>query len=200
MKSRFFGRFALIFSVIVLVGLAAGDLCMASPGDNGFRGGPVLTDKPIVVGGGWYDFGFGAAGSFDNEGAFLFTSTGPVKLEVTDVACKGDLFKVYDNGVPIGDTSNVPAGGCPGPNDIVDPDVAYADPTYSHGVFSLAAGYHAITIQVTVSPFEGGGAFLRVDQAAAIPALSGWGLFTFFGLLVFCAVWFIHKRRTSFSN
>jgi hypothetical protein len=94
--------------------------------------------------------------------AFTFTSDGSVMLSVTDAGCKGDQFKVFDNGVEIGVTS-APTDDPLCPTQINDPDVAFADPTYSHGTFQLGPGDHAITFRTIVNPFGSGQAYFRVD-------------------------------------
>ncbi len=134
-------------------------------GSNGAKNDAMpqaIDDVPLPVGGGWASFNFGGPGSFDSEGAFTFATPGPAAVKVTDAFCRGDRFRIYDNGVPIGDTSAVPVGEC----GTSDPDIAFADPTFSHGSFQVGGGNHAITIQAIDSPFGSGGAFLRADLSA----------------------------------
>ncbi len=123
------------------------------------------TEVPISVDGGWVDFNWSGAGSvFADEGPFTFSSLGSVEVKVTDDFCRGDQFTVYDFDVPLGDTSAVAEGGC----EDVGPDAAFVDPSYSSGTFPLGPGDHSITIEVIVNPFEGGGAFIRVDLVPTI--------------------------------
>jgi hypothetical protein len=130
-------------------------------------GGVAHAEQAVVVGGGWEFFSFGETGTFDNEGPFTFNSTRPVVVTVTDEACYGDEFRLYDNGSVVGDTSPVPDPGSDCLGDAIDPDQALTDSGYSSGTFRLATGAHSLRIQVTDSPFTGGGAYLRVDAAPA---------------------------------
>src|SRR5437870_1464253 len=112
--------------------------CSAVFAGNNGPVGPMGIDPPLVVNGGWQIFSWGAGiNPFDLEGPFTFTSASPVVLKVTDAFCKGDQFRVYDNGVQIFDTTAVPVGTCPGPADTGDPNTAFNDPTYSHGSILL---------------------------------------------------------------
>jgi hypothetical protein len=120
---------------------------------------------PVVVGSGWQPFHWTAFGGepVDNyDGAFTFTSHGSVMLTVADVGCKGDQFKVFNNGVEIGVTS-APTDAICDETTTNDPDVAFADPTYSHGTFQLGPGDYAITFRTIVNPWGSGQAYFRVD-------------------------------------
>jgi hypothetical protein len=96
-------------------------------------------------------------------GPFEFASTRPVVVSVTDAFCRGDQFEVLDSGTPIGTTTSVPVFGCDDPNLVEDPDVAFQDPSYSHGRFVLGAGSHSITIREITGVIGSGAGFLRVD-------------------------------------
>ena len=64
-------------------------------------------------------------------------------VTVTDAFCGGDRFTVSDGVTTLGTTSAVPVEGCPG-TDIADPDLALANPAFSHGSFVVGAGSHSI--------------------------------------------------------
>ena len=139
--------------------------------------GAFSATFPLVVDAGWTGtevqpprFFFGAEGTFSTD-VFTFSSASPTILRITDDFCKGDRFRIFDNGVPIGDTSVVPIGsvddcaGFGGPSG--DPVAAFASTVYSHGSFPLGPGNHSITILAIVSPFGGGRGFIKVDSVPA---------------------------------
>jgi hypothetical protein len=142
---------------------------------------PVHAD-PVTVGDPlWYEFGFGLAGTFATDGAGTTPSTGgnsqfapdppwtyntvfPIGSQVTivDAFLKGDIFTLYDFGVPVGSTTLVPNLGT---GTETDPDLALLDFGYSRGTFGLGAGAHSLTIQVALNALDstGGAAYFRVD-------------------------------------
>jgi hypothetical protein len=130
----------------------------------------VPGDPPLIVGGGWQAFTWTAGpGSFNDEGAFTFVNSSPVRLTVTDACYDGDQFRIYDHGSPIGLTSTpVADGSFIGPF----PDLAVADPRWSSGTFLIGAGSHEIDLQIqeVASPYDSGGGFLRADLAVPAPA------------------------------
>jgi hypothetical protein len=154
-----------VLLTLVVVGMLVASTASAAP-----NGGPagvaasVAGDPPIPVDApGWTFFNWGPDG-LNIEGPFTFSSTRSVVVKVTDGFCRGDQFEVFDSGASVGTTSAVAVDAqCDDVPEIVDPDVAFADSTYSHGAFVLAPGSHAITIRAIVNPFAGGGAWLRVD-------------------------------------
>jgi PEP-CTERM motif len=105
-------------------------------------------------------------GQFAPNPPWTFTLLGPGTITVTDVAQSGDAFDVFDFGIFIGSTPNVPIAGtiCGG-----DPVPCSLDPLVSHAVFSLMAGPHSITI------FERNGrccvGYFRVDEVPEPTAL-----------------------------
>jgi hypothetical protein len=128
---------------------------------------------PITIDAGWYGFCFAglfspATAGCQNEGigatgnAFTFNAPGDVVLKVTDAFKHGDVFLVYDLGLPLFLTSIVAVNPS---EDVSNPDIAFADPTYSHGSAILGAGAHSIEIFAASSPFGGGGAYMEVETA-----------------------------------
>ncbi len=100
-----------------------------------------------------------------------------VDIYMTDVLLKGDVFEIYEvNGVAathsilIGTTPWVPQGPNPDPTMTSNPDVAWNDPTYSHGKFtwSLSAGTHYFAIRAATSPWGIGGAYIKFCPETAI--------------------------------
>ena len=161
---------------------------------NGASGVPG-NDPPITVGAGWFAtpgsppaFDWHAAGADNIQGPFTFTHGSPTTLSVTDDSLKGDQFEVFDFGSSLGVTSLVPKVG--GSDSGLGPDAAFADPTYSHGTFSLAAGAHSLTLRAIGPSFFAGRGYLRIDETAQVPeyghssilmgiALAGLGLISF---------------------
>jgi hypothetical protein len=81
-----------------------------------------------------------------------WTFAGPGIVTITDLFARGDRFQLFDNGVPVGVTSvpvNDGATTCPAAGIGNDIRACLADPTYSHGEFTLGGGAHSLTIQVT---------------------------------------------------
>lgn len=154
--------------LVAAVGWLAPGVARAGAAPNGGPG-TVADDPPITPGSGWQTFTFDGVNSFDFEGPFTFTSGTPAVVSVTDAFCRGDQFRVYDNAVPIGDTSPVPVDTACSPS-VGNADAAFHDPAYSKGSFLVPAGPHSITIQAIVSPFGSGGAYLRVDACTVFGA------------------------------
>jgi hypothetical protein len=152
-------RLVAIIGVAVLAGLATAAVA------NG-------TTK-ITVDSGWQSFI--TAGGIDGAstaGPWVFTSTTVAKITVTDAFCHGDEFRVYDKDVLLGDTSEVASEFPACPFELFFPaiaraDAALADPAFSHGVFFVAPGTHAIEFENKALWSEtstGTGAFFRVDS------------------------------------
>ena len=138
-----------------------------------------IRADPITVGGLWQEFLFNLPGSSAQSctamtcvpsaaGNAQFAPAPPWTfnlgpgggfLTITDAFALGDAFDVFDFGVFIGGTPSAPIGSDCGS----DPVACFANPTVSHGVFSLTMGSHSITIIARDSPFSAGAAFFRVD-------------------------------------
>jgi hypothetical protein len=139
--------------------------------------GPGLAAAtPISVGAGWSPTGVvppaffwtGTGPVFSSSGPFTFTSAFATVVSVTDDFCKGDRFRIFDGETSLGETPAVATGTCEGPGEVegIGPDAAFADPTYSSGMFFLPPGSHSIAILVTANPFSGGRGYIRVDVLA----------------------------------
>jgi hypothetical protein len=127
---------------------------------------------PITVDAGWYEFGFGGAGTMAGSGAATvptvpvsniaddspWTFSGAATFTVQDLFLSVDRFEVFDFGVSLGLTSAPVDGGACGA--VIA--ACIADARYSRGTFNLGAGAHSITILHT----EGiaGAAVFRADS------------------------------------
>ena len=161
-------------------------------------GSGAAVAGPIVVGAGWYGFCFAGVGSPATAGCqndatagvtgntITFTALSSVVLKVTDAFVHGDEFDVNIFGVGNFATSAVAAGG----GTTTNPDLAYADPLYSHGSWFLGAGNYSVDIFANTSPVGAGGAYVEV--MGAVPEPSTYALLAF-GLAGVAAV--ARRRR-----
>jgi hypothetical protein len=130
--------------------------------------------SPITVGGPWTildevmqtgDFFHAPDGSID----WTFDCQAQhCKLYITDLAVVSDKFEVWEGGVLIGATSDVPDWYLlPGVTDphqappwTADPDVALASGFFSSGIYSFGTGVHTISIRdIHIPPMLGGQPF-----------------------------------------
>ena len=135
--------------------------------------GVASATTKINVDSGWQSFitGGGVDGA-STAGPWVFTSTTVAKVSVTDAFCRGDEFRVYDRDVLLGETSEVESEFPACPFELFFPalaraDAALADPGFSHGVFFVAPGTHAIEFEnkaLWSETTSGTGAFFRVDS------------------------------------
>lgn len=103
-----------------------------------------------IVDAGWQQFTTaGGVGGGSVDGPYLFDSTKLTKVTVTDSFCHGDEFSVFDNGVLVGNTSEIPAElhTCPTRfylSNIARADISMTDPTFSQGAFYVGPGSHSL--------------------------------------------------------
>jgi hypothetical protein len=161
--------FAIVLAAALMLALIPAASVMAA-GDNG-QCDSAVSDPLIVVGAGWsatptvppaFFWGSGDPPVPSDSDPFTFTSTGVVRVDVTDDFCKGDQFRVYDNGEMIGDTSPVDVEETCSPE--IGPEAAFNDATYSSGSFYLGPGDHSIEIVAITNPWDGGRGYIRVVQ------------------------------------
>ena len=153
---------------------AGGTASAATVANNGGTGGiGAQAVVPIVVDAGWTAtpavppaFFWGAGQPVPADSSFSYTSGVATVVKVTDDFCRGDVFKVYDFGVLLGETPFVAVGGCTE----VGPEAASNDPEFSSGTFGpLPAGNHEIRIDIVINPFSGGRGYIRVDSSGPPP-------------------------------
>jgi hypothetical protein len=151
----------------------------------------MVQASAITVGNpSWYAFLFDfppsfAVGTSNGVGIdpgnppWTYTAATATNVKITDSFTAGDMFNLYDNNVFIGTTSPVPTTATGTNNPSADAD--YLDPLLSHGLFTLAAGPHSLTIQ-TFQVYAGaenlgspvGVAYFRVDPSAVPLPPSAW--------------------------
>jgi hypothetical protein len=115
------------------------------------------------------DFAVGASNAFgDNPGAppWTYTAATDTIVKITDSFAAGDMFRLYDFGVVVGDTSTVPTAAI-GTNNPT-PDADYLDPLLSHGFFVLPGGDHSLTIEI-IQHAEGNTGAIGYFRVDAVP-------------------------------
>lgn len=118
----------------------------------------------------WIDFNDGSPLTFD----FTIAAGSVGTLTIVDAGFAGDTFHVTDFGAALGETSGVATGTTAGPV-VFDFDQALADPTFSRGVFQLAAGTYRIGGLLAQSvlddglPLDSTNGAVRLQVAAVVP-------------------------------
>ncbi len=113
---------------------------------------------------GWFDINNGDPLKFTID----VGANKSVMLMVTDAGYAGDVFQVFDNGVSLGLTSDVPASAN-GLNVDLDFHAALASSSFSHGSFLLGAGLHTITGLLAQSSAEASNSTVGFLSAAPVP-------------------------------
>jgi PEP-CTERM motif len=132
---------ALAAAAVIAIPAHATNVALAANGAwNEFNVDSFLAQNG---GTGWIDEDYAADDSALN---FTFTIAQGMHgtLTVVDAGFAGDTFSVTNFGNAIGATSGVPMGTSSSPVEF-DFDAALANPAYSHGVFTLAAGTYSIS-------------------------------------------------------
>lgn len=143
----------------ILSGLALFVACNALPIEKQEVEIAEGTIQYVPVNGGWQNFPFGPVNSTTPVMFQLFC---PGRLNITDLACSGDRFALYDNGVFLGDTSKPVFNNCS--SNSTNPNYTQFQGNWSHGYFDLLPGWHNISIIPVQSPYAGGYGALRVDS------------------------------------
>jgi hypothetical protein len=163
--------------LLLVVGLCVGQVGMV-------QANPIVVGNPL-----WYAFcagndpqlpgscsanNFAVGSSFagtDNPGVppWTYTAATATAVKITDTSTAGDMYRLYDFNIFVGDTSTVPTTAI-GTNNPT-PDADYADPLLSHGLFTLASGPHSLTIEIIQNAQGNLQAigFFRVDPVSSVP-------------------------------
>lgn len=171
--------------VRALIGASA--LALAA---TGAQAGAIVTDQ-------WYEFSFGAAGTFAGDCSVAcipssgtpttyadvppWTFSSPTEgsvFTVTDAFLAVDRFEIFDFGVSLGLTSLESGSGDCGS----DPVTCIADANFSNGIFNFGAGGHSITIKAVDSGAGGGAAYFKLENAVPEPATWALMILGFAGL------------------
>jgi hypothetical protein len=150
------------------------------------------------------DAGLGWIDDAGNPLRFTFTigSGFAGTLTVLDTGFAGDRFALFNGASSLGSTSTVPVAQYdPAAIAVEDPNAAFADASFSRGVFNLAAGSYVLSGLLTQSVLFGtdpldatsGALRLTVGAVAPIPEPSSFALL----LAGFAAVGTLARRRLS---
>lgn len=159
-----FSRFSRVIGSLLVVasctlGLLTPAAATTAPNKPDIRASRVTAMSNSVVNAGWLSFEWYGR---DANRIFTFTTRRAVRLSITDAYCRGDAFVVRDKGKIVLRTVTVAEDGCD-VFEVDDPDVAYRDPTYSHGSAILRPGTHKIRIEAYANPYGAGAAYIRFD-------------------------------------
>ena len=136
----------------------------ALPADGSWSEFTVDSFVGPAYGTGWIDGTDGSPLSF----SFTIAAGNVGTLRVVDLGFAGDTFTLSNNGAALGTTSSVAVGNVDGSVEF-DEAAALADPAYSHGVFTLAAGTYSISGSLLQSVFDN---HAGVDLDATYGAIS----------------------------
>ena len=158
--------------------------------------GTSLFAAPMPLDGTWIKLDEVAkAPFFFSGGPWTWNVAYDVKLTVTDWAAVTDQFSIYDNGLFVFSTSNLPDD--PGGVWMGDPDAALASGLFSNGSWIFDGGVaHSIMIEDTHIPIMAIGAGPYADgtvafKAEAVPDVASTLMLLGVGLLVL-----VRRRRS----
>ena len=114
---------------------------------------------PDPYGGPLYDY-------YSGDTDFTFTLTNHADLNITDTYYNLDVFDLVINGADQGPTSTPLQDYA----DQDDPDLAFADPHFSHGSYALGPGSYDVTGTSIFSPYGYNVGFIQV----AVPEPASW--------------------------
>lgn len=148
-----------VFATLWLVLLKAGSLSALSLKSKSFHSQSQKSDE--LVENSFLPF-VNMISSFppyeDVREVFLFTSTGPLTVELQDAFCTGRNFSCWDNNVFLGTTVSI-QNFCGISASSYAPII---EPSFVKVQYPLDAGYHNLTVFITDSPIGNGVASLRI--------------------------------------
>ncbi|WP_077034502.1 PEP-CTERM sorting domain-containing protein [Pelomonas sp. KK5] len=151
-----------IAACMLALGCATGHATtVALPSDGSWQEFTVDNFVGPSFGTQWIDFADGSPLSFQ----FTVPTGFVAQLTVVDAGFAGDTFTVSNGGAVIGTTSAVAAGTTAG-SVVFDFDEALANPAYSRGTFTLAAGSYSIGGALLQSVVDDGGLALNATNGA----------------------------------
>lgn len=182
---------ALAAATLIAAPVHATTVALAADGSwNEFT---VDAQAAPAYGNGWIDYADGSPLSF----TFTIATGSTGTLSVVDAGFAGDTFTLTNFATALGSTSSVDAGNVEG-NVEFDFGAAFANPAYSHGVFTLGAGTYRISGALLQSVYDdiGGSALDATNGAlrlsvASVPEPSGIAL----SLAGLAAVALLARRR-----
>lgn len=137
-------RSTLLAAALALAALSPATQAATLPADGKWAGFNVDANLPPYSFG-WVDDSY-APLSFD----FTVGAGQAATLVVVDAGFSGDRFRVYDNGVLLGQTSAAVNGDTSGAT-VLNFDAALANAAFSRGFYALGAGSHRITGELSQS-------------------------------------------------
>lgn len=126
------------------------------------------TLVPMMADSGWYTVTYGSQYTYADQ-IFVLNTRKTAIIKLTACFCPGNVFQVFDNGMPIILTDHcdwpvVPPADCSARE--TDPQICSESNLFCDGAAILEPGYHNISIGVLNSPWGAGAAYIRVDTAA----------------------------------
>jgi hypothetical protein len=141
--------------------------------------------EPIPLDGRWITLNEFGTAPFFFRGPWTWTSSDPVRFDITDVFVVTDAYRVFDDSVLKATISGQPdwtsiGGACTDPFSpqchwTSDPNVAWADALFNKASLFFGAGSHAIAVEdIHIPSTSGGGPFADgtvTFRAMVVPAV-----------------------------
>ncbi|PJF16436.1 hypothetical protein PSACC_03748 [Paramicrosporidium saccamoebae] len=124
----------------------------------------LMNDTPatLFINKEWTQFSFNSSYTWAMPSFNVFADR-LVQLQITDVLCSGDKFDIFLNETLFGTAAGGVSDGCK--TNITNPNTALYNASFSSFSALLLPGLHAVKINVTDNPFQGGIGFIRIVPA-----------------------------------